>query len=285
MALAALLLVERALAKLFMAAHALLVEGVHSSGNELFSSDPVAYGTVCLQGVQLDQAGFGQHVAHGLHAVAAGAALGLVCKHVFVTGDAFGVHGIGQIGGSALFGGLAARNARRVAIGAILRFRLDVGVFVVAFPAIEAQFFIVSLVAPFLDAHFVVMAGGTCGIVVEPGHMIFAERLVEVHAMTGFTCLHLQALFRAFVVACLAWHVIGVGMVSMLKNHCAAGILQQNTFGHGFLVCRQQISQRGDSGQNARQNGNCKITFLQRSPPDMAIINNATDPGRTGSTV
>ena len=62
----------------------------------------------------------------------------------------------------------------------------------------------------------------------------------------------------------------------MLKNHSTAGILQQNTLWHGLFVCRQQISQHGYSGQNARQNGNCKITFLQRSPPDMAIINNAT---------
>ena len=145
-----------------------------------------------------------------------------------------------------------------------------------AFPAVEAQFFIVPLMSPFFGTCLIVMTGGTCSIVVELGHMLFAESFIEVYAMTGFTCLHFKAFFRAFVMACLTAHIICVGMVSMLKNHSTAGILQQNTLWHGLFVCRQQISQHGYSGQNARQNGNCKITFLQRSPPDMAIINNAT---------
>ena len=74
MALGTLVLAEGALAELFMTAHALAVEGVHASWNQLLRALAVADGAVGIQRIKAYQTFARQAVAHLDRRMAGGAA-------------------------------------------------------------------------------------------------------------------------------------------------------------------------------------------------------------------
>ena len=107
MALGTLVLAEGALAELFMTAHALAVEGVHTAGDQLVRRLlHMADRAVGIQGVHLALHG-SLILARGLQLMAGSAVLGLA-EQILMAGRAARVHGIGQHRRRAGLGSLVA---------------------------------------------------------------------------------------------------------------------------------------------------------------------------------
>lgn len=218
MTLVALVFSKRPLALFFVAFDARAVEGRHAIGNKVGSF------LSCMAGLAIGVfwadgrfACAGQHGAHFYLGVAGGAALHLFVKHVLMAGSALGMHGCAQ-------GGHGCIACFLVAVGAILRFRLNVLVFVVALAAVDSVLFGMFVMAPFGGFEFHMVTGHARGQVVDFFDMILFERLIKHYAVTGAAALDVLSFSRVFVVAFLAFYLVVGGMYLVVKNNLASGI-------------------------------------------------------------
>ena len=128
-------------------------------------------------------------------------------------------------------------------------------------------FFLMPLVPPLLGRKLIMVAGGAGCVVVEGRHVVFPEGRIERRAVTGFATLHVLAPDRTFVVAFLTGDLLLEGVLRVLEDHRAAGVVQQDALGHGFVRQGQHISHHGQDRQTDCQQSYRNVTLLQRCTP------------------
>ena len=255
-----------------MTAHALAVEGVHTAGDQLVRRLlHMADRAVGIQGVHLALHG-GLILARGLQLMAGSAVLGLA-EQILMAGHAARVHGIGQHRRRAGLGSLVGGpGPGLMAVGAALRFGLDVRVGMVAGGAVHAKVLAVLLMPPVLGRQFVMVAGHTAFRRIALG-MPRLEGIVQGHAVAAGTGHGLVGrLLQALVVAGGAIFLEQTAVLLMVEDHGTARIVEQDATRGRFLVPRdrarrQQIAGDPRHGQDGRQDGDGKVTFLQCLAP------------------
>jgi len=263
MALRALFFAVGALIESRVAAHAQLVIGVHTAQHQLLRRFLMANGTVGIVGVKAD-APRCRNLVPCVHLVMTGdTAPGTSGKEVVMTCHAAGMNSIGHIGWHSLICLPARRHALLMAVSTILRFRLNVSIFMVTETAVHANFLMMPVMPPFFALQFIMVAGGTRSIVSSGRDVIFLEGSIKYNAVAAFAGAHVFTGFSAFMMTGLTGYLQLVRVLSVLKNHSSACILHKNAPGYFFLMLGEHIPCKSKKSQDACNEGDGQVTLLQ----------------------
>lgn len=220
----------------------------------------MAGGAVGIGRLHVDVA-LGGKLLSGRHlGMTVGAAFQGARKLFLVTGGAFGVDSLFQRGHGRI--ALLLMTVR-----AVPRFRFDGRIRVMAVPTFHAVLFAVGLMAPGSRFESHMMAGCAGGGIIDRRRMVFAEGGVKSHAVAGAARFDGVAGGGVFMMTGLADDVVLRGMDTMVEDHLASGIVEQNTLGYFFRFGGQGIARNGQNSQKNGRYGDRNVAFLQGDRP------------------
>ena len=140
------------------------------------------------------------------------------------------------------------------------RFRLDVGVGVMAVGAGKAVLFGVGRVVPLRGRAAHVVAGRAGGFVVgKGGDVVLAERAAEINAVARAAGLDVLPRFPRLVVAGFTGHLVVLGVTLMVEHDPAPGVFEQEADGRSPRRVMGVAHDRHHGHQTAK-NGDKDVT-------------------------
>lgn len=222
MALVALVLAERPLAVLFVAFHAVAVEGRHAVGDELRGLDvSVADRAVGIAGVHVHGLPGGGQLAVVRKGMATCAAL-----HARVEPFLMAVRALGMC--RSLHVGDVPHRLVEVAGRAAGGFRLDVGVGMMAVRTGKVVLLGMGRVVPLRGRAAHMVAGRAGRLVVRKGSdVILPEGAVEVDAVARAAGLDIFARLRRFVMAGFTGYLVVFSVPPVVEHDPSPGVFEQ----------------------------------------------------------